>query len=228
MFFVFLSAVFIMVGIASKKEVDTEEAIKKDEKGISETPNAEKIIKEVMDENDEIMDFKTFTGSHESFFCFAIIVHENKKKLLVIKHKDNVNYLIANNENAVMQEDEGGVYGDPYDGISIEDGQLVMHYYGGSASWRWIRELYFDIGDEDIILSKYIFYYFHANVDNQEDILKSIGGNIKELDFIKGVKIDKKNNNNKAECQTEKMKKYVFNIMDFNISDFIEKFDWEE
>lgn len=68
-----------MAGIASKKEVDMEVAIKKDEKGISETPNAEIIIKEVMDENDEIMDFKTFTGSHESFFCFAIIVHENKK-----------------------------------------------------------------------------------------------------------------------------------------------------
>lgn len=217
-----------MAGIASKKEVDTEEAIKKDEKSISETPNAEKIIKEVMDENDEIMEFKTFTGSHESFFCFAIILHENKKKLLVIKHKDNVNYLIANNEHAVMQEDEGGVYGDPYDGISIEDDQLVMDYYGGSASWRWIRRLYFDIGDEDIILSKYTFHYFHANVDNQEDILKSIGGHIKEMDFIRGVKIDKKNNNNKIESRTEKMKKYIFNIKDFNISDFIEKFDWKE
>lgn len=217
-----------MAGIALKKDVDTEEEIKKDEKSISETPKAEKIIKEVMDENDEILEFKTFTGSHESFFCFAIIEHENKKKLLVIEHKDNVNYLIANNENAVMQEDEGGVYGDPYDGISIEDDQLVMRYYGGSASWRWIRELYFDIGDEDIMLSKYKFYYFHANVDNQEDILKSKGGHIKELDFIRGNKIDKKNNNNKVKLQTEKMKKYVFNIIDFNISDFIEKFDWEE
>ena len=34
-----------MAGIALKKEVDTEEAIKKDEKSISEIPNAEKIIK---------------------------------------------------------------------------------------------------------------------------------------------------------------------------------------
>ena len=217
-----------MAGIALKKEVDTEEAIKKDEKSISEIPNAEKIIKEAIDENDEILEFKTFTGSHESFFCFAIILHENKKKLLVIKHKDRANYIIANNENAVMQEDEGGVYGDPYDGISIEDGQLIMHYYGGSASWRWIRELYFDIGDDDIILSKYTFNYFHADVDNQEDILESKGGRIKELDFIRGNRIDRKNNNNRVESQTEKMKKYVFNIIDFNINDFIEKFDWAE
>lgn len=33
-----------------------------------------------------------------------------------------------------MQEDEGGVYGDPFDGMSIENNQLVLHFYGGSAS----------------------------------------------------------------------------------------------
>ena len=35
-----------------------------------------------------------------------------------------------------MDPYSGGVYGDPYDGILISDGRLVVKAYGGS-NWRW-------------------------------------------------------------------------------------------
>lgn len=89
----------------------------------------------------------------------------------------------------------------------------------------------FSIVDEDIILSKYRFYYFDANVNDQEDddsILNMKRSHEKVIDFINGIKVDKRNNNDKIETQTEKLGNYDFNIADFNISQFIEKFDWEE
>lgn len=187
------------------------------------------MIQKTVGEDVEIIDYKTIADSPQSLFCFAVIVHENQKRLLVIKHKEDADCLITNNKNAVMQEDEGGVYGDPFDGMSIENNQLVLRFYGGSASWRWIRKFNFSIVDEDIILSKYMFYHFNANVEEDDDsIINMKDSHEKVIDFINGSKVDKRNNNDKIKMQTEKLGKYEFNIVDFNVSQFIEKFDWGE
>lgn len=198
---------------------------------ISKVPDVKSMLQKAVGEKVEIIDYKTIADSTQSIFCFAVIVHDNRKKLVVIKHKEDEDCLITYNKFAVLQEDEGGVYGDPYDGLSVENNQLVLRFYGGSASWRWIRRFNFSIVNDDIILSKYTFYYFNANVNNQEDedsILKMKGSHIDVIDFVNRIKVDKKNINNKIKTQKEKTGKYDFNIENFNISEFIEKFDYED
>ncbi len=58
--------------------------------------------------------------------------------------------LLGNGEDSYLPQqpietlsaDAGGVYGDPYQGISISGGQLVVETYGGS-NWRWgYRNIY--------------------------------------------------------------------------------------
>ena len=42
----------------------------------------------------------------------------------------------ATSSNAIMCKRCGGVFGDPFSGVSISDNVLEIHHYGGSA-WRW-------------------------------------------------------------------------------------------
>ena len=44
--------------------------------------------------------------------------------------------LAAENRTIVLRADEGGVFGDPFYGIEIQRGAIVLQHYGGSA-WRW-------------------------------------------------------------------------------------------
>lgn len=42
----------------------------------------------------------------------------------------------ARNESAVMCSGCGGVWGDPFEGVTVEPGRFTIEHYGGSA-WRW-------------------------------------------------------------------------------------------
>ncbi|HEY0153434.1 MAG TPA: hypothetical protein VGB92_15610 [Longimicrobium sp.] len=42
----------------------------------------------------------------------------------------------ARSENAVMCSRCGGVWGDPFEGVTAEPGRFTVEHYGGSA-WRW-------------------------------------------------------------------------------------------
>lgn len=44
--------------------------------------------------------------------------------------------VVARGNEAVLRGDEGGVLGDPFTGLSIERGALVVHHFGGSG-WAW-------------------------------------------------------------------------------------------
>lgn len=46
------------------------------------------------------------------------------------------------NDHFVRRDTQGGVYGDPYEGILIENGELHYMDYGGSA-WRWGNDYVF-------------------------------------------------------------------------------------
>lgn len=235
-FIMLIMAMVFLCGCGIKNEYHVIDKIKREAGGskekdaiVSKVPDVKTMIQKAVGEKVEIIDYKTIADSTQSIFCFAVIVHENQKKLVVIKHKEDEDCLITNNKFAVLQEDEGGVYGDPYDGLSAENNQLVLRFYGGSASWRWIRRFNFSIVNDDIILSKYTFYYFNANVNNQEDedsILKMKGSHVVVIDFVNRIKVDKKNTNHKIKTKKEKIGKYDFNIENFHISEFIEKIDY--
>lgn len=46
--------------------------------------------------------------------------------------------LSAKDNHIVLRSDEGGVFGDPFYGIDIQRGAVVLNHYGGSA-WRWAQ-----------------------------------------------------------------------------------------
>lgn len=56
--------------------------------------------------------------------------------LLVLLKQEKGYRLVAKTDEVLLCRHCGGIYGDPFAGISIEKGILVVEHYGGSA-WRW-------------------------------------------------------------------------------------------
>ncbi|MFZ2099319.1 MAG: hypothetical protein WAU86_02005, partial [Oricola sp.] len=54
----------------------------------------------------------------------------------------------ADEPRLVLRSDEGGAFGDPFEGISIERGSIVADHYGGSR-WRWGMTVRFRFDDGD-------------------------------------------------------------------------------
>lgn len=51
-------------------------------------------------------------------------------------------HVAVDDANILLRSDEGGVFGDPFEGVSIERGALVISNYGGSR-WRWGQTMRF-------------------------------------------------------------------------------------
>ncbi len=54
-------------------------------------------------------------------------------------------------ERAVLLADEGGAFGDPFSGLSINRGSILLQYYGG-AGWRWYGTYRFRYQDGGFML----------------------------------------------------------------------------
>ncbi len=62
--------------------------------------------------------------------------------MLFLKNADGNYTLARRNDNAVYCYDCGGIFGDPFYEVTIENGAFTIYHYGGS-SWRWTRDLTF-------------------------------------------------------------------------------------
>ena len=58
--------------------------------------------------------------------------------LILLAQADGGYSLSVAEKNLVLRADEGGIFGDPLDGLFIERGSVILHHYGGSA-WRWFQ-----------------------------------------------------------------------------------------
>jgi hypothetical protein len=54
----------------------------------------------------------------------------------IFKEKDGTYKLSVQSKNLIMKSGEGGVYGDPFEGMEYSRGSVVVSLYGGS-NWRW-------------------------------------------------------------------------------------------
>ena len=69
--------------------------------------------------------------------------YDTVRPLLLLEGNNQGLYrLMAKNDNVVLCEICGGVFGDPYDGISINNGTFSIEHYGGSR-FRWTRTITF-------------------------------------------------------------------------------------
>ncbi len=60
----------------------------------------------------------------------------NIREIQILKKVNGQWSELASSRNAILSSDAGGLMGDPLVEISIEEGILIVEYYGGSA-WRW-------------------------------------------------------------------------------------------
>lgn len=88
--------------------------------------------------------------------------------LLAFGRQDNTLELSIISDEVVLAADEGGVYGDPFDGIVIERGTLLVSDYGGS-NWRWYNRLRFRYQDEAWCLIGYTTGSYFTGTTEYED-----------------------------------------------------------
>jgi hypothetical protein len=62
--------------------------------------------------------------------------HHPRMLLLLLEEKGGGYRLSGQSRDLILCADEGGAFGDPFAGIAIERGAVVVRFYGGS-NWRW-------------------------------------------------------------------------------------------
>ena len=137
------------------------------------------------------------------------------RELQVLK-KSNEKWMIwKKSRNAVLKSQEGGMMGDPFEGIEIEKGILIVSLSGGS-SWKWsYKDKYrFQNGNLELIgysnffgkaceywedidfnlsTGKIIYKKEFEDCDKGQEIYKTE----KETFYRKGISIDLSNRNSK-------------------------------
>lgn len=73
---------------------------------------------------------------------------ERRPLLLFIGQADGSYKLAGRNDNSVYCVSCGGVFGDPFDSITITNGNFSINHYGGS-SWRWTRIITYKYSPKD-------------------------------------------------------------------------------
>lgn len=131
-------------------ETDTNESSGKDL--ISIIPNGWKILEKDKDNpikaegdlnKDGIIDFAAIIEKTTN-------TEEAPPRALIIAfgNKDNTYSLSINAEKVILRADEGGIWGDPFDSLSIDRGSVVVSDYGGS-NWRWYNKYRFRFQNND-------------------------------------------------------------------------------
>ena len=81
--------------------------------------------------------------------------------LILFKQEDGSYDLSEKSDKAILLSKEGGVFGDPLDNISIDNGILTINFYGGS-SWRWSKVYKFRYQDDGWYLIGKTEHRFHT------------------------------------------------------------------
>jgi hypothetical protein len=94
-----------------------------------------------------------------------------KRNLLIAFGTESGQYSVSViADNVVLRADEGGVLGDPFSDIFIEDGVVHVSDYGGS-SWRWYNTYRFAFLEEDWYLIGYTSGsdFIHDEIEADEE-----------------------------------------------------------
>ena len=89
---------------------------------------------------------------------------ELKRHLMIIIGDENHGLmLMVDNPNILFCKSCGGVFGDPYDALAIDEKSFSISHYGGSAD-RWSRTATFEYNEEldDWVIKEDLGTYFSA------------------------------------------------------------------
>lgn len=115
-------------------------------------------------------------------------------------------------DKVILKADEGGVWGDPFDSLSIDKGSVIVSEYGGS-NWRWYNKYKFRFQDHEwYLIGATKGNYFTGNVTKEK-------AEEKDYNFLTGDYIFKTTDEN-GKAQLEKGnrgQKELVKLKDFNI-----------
>ena len=129
-------------------------------------------------------------------------------RLLIVLLNSGEGFKVAGkSQGAVLCESCGGVFGDPFSGIEINNGVLLIHHYGGS-SWRWSSTHKFRYQQTEFVLigetkSSY------SNVEHCDELGDFLGTNYKDINFVTGDYEEKKIASDKCKLLVNKKGKMV-------------------
>ncbi len=108
-------------------------------------------------------DLGDLNGDGSDEFVAAVetpkIIDGARERLVIIFQKQLGKWVLWKfSESPILNSEEGGVVGDPFDDIAIQDQKLFISHYGGS-NWRWSVEDGYRFDGEDIILSEHRSYW---------------------------------------------------------------------
>ena len=109
---------------------------------------------------------------------------DTTRPLLILLGNENGSYNFSGrNDNVVLCKACGGVFGDPYAGMTVKNNFFSIEHYGGS-NWRWTRIITFryDVKSKQVLLHRDAGDSFHTsdpdktttNIYNKEDFGKLI------------------------------------------------------
>lgn len=126
-----------------------------------DTPGLSEPIK--ISDTCSILDYAAGNLDSDGYDELAVIVENSGESdedtgsasrwLLILSRRGQEKYSIVNyNPGFVLGAEEGGMFGDPYSGISINDNILsVVHYGGSNYRWGYVHEFAYEGGRLELI-----------------------------------------------------------------------------
>ncbi len=105
-----------------------------------------------------ILDYAAGKLGSDSYDDLTVIIEDSgntdaetgsaSRRLLVLTKRGQDKYGIVNyNPGFILGAEEGGVFGDPYNGISIKNNTLsIVHYGGSNYRWGYVHEFAYEDG----------------------------------------------------------------------------------
>ncbi|MBU0476638.1 hypothetical protein KKB68_01340 [Patescibacteria group bacterium] len=145
------------------------------------------------------------------------------RTLLIILQKDNgAHELSAQSDKAILMASEGGVFGDPFEGILIDKGSLLIRFYGGS-NWRWERVYKFRYQDNSwYLIGAVLSNYFTPTGEGAIEDYNLLTGKIKKISGKIAMEADESDET--TEEWIDRGRKELLNLKDFNIRSSEEDF----
>jgi hypothetical protein len=111
--------------------------------------------------------------------------YEGERLMIVLLQTPNGLKQVGNAKDVLMCKGCGGIFGDPWSGIQIEKGILIVDHYGGSA-WRWSDTQKFRYQNEGMYLIGSTSDYFWVNSDCNGEGIGDAGRNYKDVNWVTG------------------------------------------
>lgn len=98
---------------------------------------------------EKVVVFESLEGEDETEMARILIIYKQEKG-------EWTEWVYT--DQAILHSDEGGMMGDPFDGIAITNGILIVNHWGGS-SWKWSHTDKYRFQDDDFYLIGYSSNY---------------------------------------------------------------------